>query len=223
MKTKVATLLAFTCVVWTAYAKPPEPTPEPPAAEQEEEAVPITENNVIFFYEAFAEIPSPIETVAMTYSQEYRQATNEFAKVEILKKVDPVIRRKIEEAKEPQQVLVRFNWTVPTYDFSRQGFATGISDSTYFPFSAYAVACKGRMKPFTFLPISQTAAAAFESELGRSRKGRCEIVGYCFSGEEAKDDYSSHKTLYIKPIRVSFYLGSGQLLGTLTAPTTTAK
>ena len=226
MKTKIASLLAFTCVVWTAYPKPPETTPGPAATEQEEEAVRITDNNVIFFYEAFADIPSPIETVAMAYSQEYRQATNEFAKVEILKKVDPVIRRKIEQAKEPQEVFLRINWSVPTYDFSRQGFATGLSASSFVEFSAgnqaYAVTYKG-MKPFTFLSISQAGAAAFERELGQSREGHCEIVGHFVSAEEVQLGYSVRKTVYLKPVRISFYLRSGHLLGTLTAPTTTAK
>jgi hypothetical protein len=226
MKTRIISLLAFTCVLCTAYSKPPEPAANPEAAESEEEVVPITNSNVIFFYEAFADIPSPIETVAMAYSQEYREATNEFAKVEVLKKVDPVIRRKIDQAKESQEVLLRINWRVPPYDFARQGFATGLSTSSFVEFSAgnqaYAVTYKG-MKPFTFLPITQAGAATFERELGQSREGHCEIVGHFVSAEEVGLDYAVRKTVYLKPVRISFYLRSGHLLGTLTAPTATAK
>lgn len=190
-------------------------------AGEETEAVRITDGNILFFYESHADLPSPGETVAKAYSQEYREANNEFTKADLLKKLLPVVERKIAEARETEEVMLRLRWEVPAYDFTKEGFPTGLSSSDFVPFSSggqeYAVGYKGT-KSFVFLPLPRATAAMFEKKLSHSRSGYLEIFGKIVSAEETSIGGYPRKVVYLKPARITFSLADGSPLGELPVP-----
>lgn len=191
-----------------------------PSTHADDDVVQLSESNVLFFYEAHADFRSTPESLTAAFSSDYRNAPNEFAKQSLLQTVQPVIERKVKEAGETRQVMLRVNWAVPEYDFKRQGFPTGISSSSFVTFQTggaqYAVAYKS-VKAFTFLPVPQAQAAAFANELSRSRDGYLEVVGEIVSGEEQLLNGNGYKTLYLRPSGMTFHLRSGAQIGSLQA------
>ena len=215
------TLLAT--LVWTVNGQNTTPNPAPPktADADEDEPVRLTDNNILFFYEANADIPSTMESVAKCFSADYRNAPTEFAKVDILKQISPVIDRKIADAKGTKAVMVSLSCQIPDYDFTRKGFATTMTVESFVPFNLnganYAVAFKG-IKNFTFLALPEERAAQYQGKLARSREGQVQIFGTISSAEEQTLNYGTRKTVFLKVRRLVFSLADGTTIGEITLP-----
>lgn len=150
---KIQAIIILALLHWTlpCHAQTSGPGAALKSAPDEEEAVQFTDNNILFFYEAYADIPSSMESLAKCYSPEYRNAPTEFAKVDILKQITPVIERKIREAKDTKTVMLSIRCRIPEYDFTRKGFATPITADNFVTFDlwggSYAVVYKGVSSP----------------------------------------------------------------------------
>jgi hypothetical protein len=185
--------------------------------ENSEDVVRLDASNIIFLYEAYADLPSTLERLAHAYSSDYREARDEFAKQQLLEKLKPVLTRKTKEAAELDSVMIRLRWSAPEYDFKRQGFTSGISSSSFVPFDvsgcAYAASYKG-VKPFSFVPVPEAEASSFSKILSHSRDGYLEIFGTVVSAEEVE----GRKTVVLKLKKVSCFLSKGQKLGEISLP-----
>ena len=220
---KIQIALVLALLHWTLPCSAQPSAPDAPAkkAADEDEAVRLTDNNILFFYEANADIPSPLESVAKSYSEQYRNAPTEFAKADVLKQITPVIERKIGEAKDTKDVMVSIGCRIADYDFARKGFDTTMTAESFVPFNLvggnYAVAFKG-IKKFSFLPLAEEKASQFQTKLARSRDGQVQIFGTVSGAEEQSLGGYERKTVFIKVHRLVFGLSDGTILGEINLP-----
>lgn len=174
-----------------------------------EEIPRISDTNIPYIYESRTELPSPIEALGNIYSAAYRDSRDEFTKQAMLDKIRPMIRRKIEDMKEVKQVIVRLVWSLPEYDFAKQGFATGLSSSQYVTWEVhgfrYTVAFRN-MKSFMFLSLAQDEAGRLGRLLSQSRAGAVEMVCALMGAEEEFDGGSNRKVVFVRPVSAAFYI-----------------
>lgn len=213
-------LLALLALAWTQAGFAEKPAVSA-AADDEDETVRLGDNNILFYYEANADIPSSNEVLTRTYSSEYRDARTEFEKVDIMQKVLPVIARKVAKAAEAREVMVRIHSQVPAYDFTRKGFSTGLNADTFIPFNLpgaeYAVVFKG-IKNYGFVAVPETAASRLQGRLAKNREGYLEIYGKLSGAEEQSLGSSLRKVVFVRPNRVAYFLQDGTPIGEIVPP-----
>ena len=80
-------------------------------------------NQVMFAYYAISNLPIDYEKIALSYSNEYRQTSDEFKKRDILNSLKPRIDAEISKAKEQRYWKVTQGANLSHFDFDKKTFA----------------------------------------------------------------------------------------------------
>lgn len=184
--------------------------------EEEAELLQITDNNILFVYEAHADIPSPREDLISFLSSEFRSAKDEFSRKGAYDRAVPILERRLKEASEAETVTFTIGVDIPVYDFNRGGFVLNVNSDTFYPFNVegrnYAIILKPSSK-FSFVPVSKERAQQLAKKLGASRRGYYEVYGTVRKAEELRLNHSITKTVVIRPQILKLYTDDKTLIG----------
>ena len=100
----------------------------------------ITETEVLFLYESRNKISMNMHDIAIQYSKEYRDATDEFSQQELSTKIYAEITQKINAAAAQEKVAFTTEIKISTYNFDTNSFETNVSASSIINFGYYALA-----------------------------------------------------------------------------------
>jgi hypothetical protein len=202
-----------------------------------DEASVIDDSHAPFVYEAKAEIPSPPEDLAGFVSSTYRSSADEFQQHELLQKIKPVIERRIAEARATKLFVVKLGYTLPKYDFDRQGFLTPVNETSYINFnnSAYILRFTN-WQEVDFIPFEESKARYLEPTLHGNRQATLRVYGTLKECREDSINGSDKKVIYLEATKAVLAVGAesrfaGQKLissdpdavGTPVPPTSTFK
>lgn len=179
------------------------------------EPVRLTDENAYLYYESRADIASPSHKLAEYLSQDYKNARDEFTKHDLLQKIEPVLAKKLIEAKDTKTVLLRVRGKLGDYDFNKKAFPTGFGETTFIPFSNDYAASFVNGNDIQFMEVNMEAARELSDELRKTRTATFDIVGSIVgAGEEAVNSWSSKKMLKVKIEKLSVKHKSGAQVGT---------
>ena len=170
----------------------------------------ITTQNAPIVYETKAEIPTPRELIAAAMSSDFNRLEDEFSKNDFLQKLNPVIDKKIAEAKALKDFDVIVGQDLAPYNFEHSGFPTGVSDSTFIPLGNYAVRFSN-FQSCTFIKIPVDNAKRFSTALRRSRVAKIAYMGSINKvTEENLNGYNQVKVIYLKVNQIQLSLPTGE-------------
>jgi hypothetical protein len=111
-------------------------------------------------------------------SADYRNATDEFQQRALLAKFKPVIDRRISEAKSSKLFVIKVGYSLPKYDFDKQGFPTGVGESffVYFSSTPYIVRFTN-WEQLDFVPIEESRARSLQPMLRSNRQATLRVYG----------------------------------------------
>ncbi len=143
--------------------------------------VQITEQSVVFLYEARAEVRVPVHKLAEVVSGDYRAAQDEFTRHELMRSIEPVIERRLEEARTADVVFLLTRSNLGEFDFEKGGFPTGVGDDTFWRMRSahpqdYVVRFRNAGN-LAFLPVSVDSARSLAGDLRTSRSAILTIHG----------------------------------------------
>ena len=180
------------------------------------EALRVTDENVPFIYEAHAVLPTPEHKLAAIISTDYARAKDEFTKHDLLQEIRPLLKKRIEDARAIESVVLRVGTNIGNYDFDSGSFPTGMGESSYIPFrNGYAVAFSNGTE-MTSLPVAIDKARSLSSALRGSRKAVIEIHGTVLGSEETSLSYSRSKVVNVRITKIEMSLRSGADVGSKT-------
>ncbi|WP_324171121.1 DUF4852 domain-containing protein [Sulfurimonas sp.] len=130
----------------------------------------LTDENIAFIYESRADLPITNENLVKTLSQEYKNARDEFTQYELMKKIKPVFKKKLTDAKANNSYFVKVGSTLGKYDFKNNTFSTGFSKDTYIPFkNGYALSFNN-VEDIANIKVAFVDAKRLSKKLQRNRK-----------------------------------------------------
>lgn len=177
------------------------------------DTVQFTSENVPFAYEINAEIPSPAESLAKIISRDYRNAPDEFTARELFDKIQPLIKKRLDAAKSVETWTLLIRDQLAPYDFSKAGFPTEISDTTFIPFdNGYAVMFSNG-PDFQFLSVPVESAKAMARKLQGNRSIEIKVDGKVVGSQEKALNYSDRKVVLVEITGVTITLEDGTLVG----------
>jgi hypothetical protein len=183
----------------------------------------LTDDLVPFVYESRTAIPTSDEKLAGYLSDEYLRAPDEFTKHDMLEKIKPVIKSKLDEAKSKKEYFLRVGTTLGQYDFDKKQFPSGLSSSTFIPFDNYSYVLDGHYavvfdnaKEIENIPLSLDAAKSLSGKLQQSRDITAVIYCRVLSAQEKKLNYRNFKVINTHVTKVEFLAGDGELISTVT-------
>ena len=169
----------------------------------------ITQNAPIV-YETKAEIPTPREVIAAAMSSDFNRLQDEFSKNDYLQKLNPVIDKKIAEAKSLKDFDVIVSQNLAPYNFEHNGFPTDVSDNTFIPLGNYAVRFSN-FQNCAFIKIPLENAKELSMTLRRSRDAKIAYIGTLEKvTEENLNGYNQVKVIYLKVNQIRLSLPTGQ-------------
>jgi hypothetical protein len=174
-----------------------------------DEASLIDDSRAPFVYEAKAEIPSPPEELVGFVSSTYRNSTDEFQQHSLLEKIKPVIDRRIAEARATKLFVVKLVYTLPKYDFDRQGFLTPVNETSYIYFnnSAYIVKFTN-WDEVDFIPFEESKARFLEPTLHGNRQATLRVYGTLKECREDNVNGSDKKIIYLEVAKAVLAVGA---------------
>lgn len=103
-----------------AIAAMPQGDPNTPLNQYKELS---SDNDIMFAYHALSSAPVDYDKILMSYSEDYRRATDEFKKQDILKALKPKVDQEITAAKNSRYLKMTWNgFNFKKYDFQAKGF-----------------------------------------------------------------------------------------------------
>ncbi len=179
------------------------------------EPVKVTDANAYIYYESRAEIPAPSDTLAGYMSKDYRNARDEFTKHDLLKKIGPVLSKKMSEAKSTETVLLRVRGKLGNYNFDKSAFPTGFGEGTFIPFDHGYAASFVNGNDVEFIEVPVGSARKLSEKLRSSRTAVFDIVGSIVGAEEQKvNGWSTKKMIKVKIEKLTVKLKAGTNVGT---------
>ena len=173
---------------------------------------PVTEANILFLYEARAEIPAPHHKLAELISHEYRNARDEFTRHDLFQKIKPVIDRRLEEARSTSRVVVRVGAELADYQFEKGAFPSGFTESTYLRLRYPYQVRFANAPDFALLRVPVDDARELSGQLRESRRCTFAIEGTI--ARVAEIDWRN-KAVFVEAERVELHLQSGAKVTTL--------
>jgi len=83
-----------------------------------------SDNDIMFAYYALSSLPVDYDKILMSYSEDYRRASDEFKKQDILKALKPKVDQEIATAKTARYLKMTWNYfQLGKYDFNDKGFS----------------------------------------------------------------------------------------------------
>ncbi|MBK9990661.1 MAG: DUF4852 domain-containing protein [Verrucomicrobia bacterium] len=177
------------------------------------QAVRLSDDNAPFVYEVKAEIPTPKETLAKILSNDYRNAPDEFTAHELFEKIEPVIDKRVAEAKTTKTWMIVIGAQLAAYDFKAKGFPSGFSESTFIPFNRGYAVMFSNASDFSLVPVDMATAKGLSSSLQRNREVSITVEGALISSKEKELNYSTNKVVFIEINKVTMKLRDGTVVG----------
>lgn len=158
----------------------------------------LSNDNIPYMYESRAAIAAPDHKMAELISVEYRRAKDEFTRHDLFKQIKPVLEDKLREGKNTKTVTLRIGTEIGEYDFEKTSFPTGLTETTFVPFSnGYAATfINGNKFANMFVPVDR--ARGFAPLLRKSRQGVMVIVADVVGTEEINLDWRHKKALKLR-------------------------
>ena len=186
----------------------------PPVAAATPERVSVSKDNIVFLYEARADLRAGDAELAAKGFSEYANARDEFSRHDILQRVKPIIEKRLAEAAATKLVYVDVATNIGSYDFERKAFPTGFSKGTFIPFhrQTYAVTFANGAD-LEYVPVPMESARSLSRELQRTRRGAAKIYGEIEGASEKTLNFSVKKTLTVRITKIELLSPSGALIG----------
>ena len=173
----------------------------------------VDDETLAFLYEARAEIRTPDQNLAKIMSTDYRNASDEFTRYDLMQQIAPVIERRIAEAADTTSVKILVGGRLEDYNFEQNAFPTGFSENTFIPYdNRYAITFINGADLQT-LSVPVESARTIAGELQRSRRAQFEIYGEIVGAREDTLNYTDRKVLEIRVTRLEVSLNSGTEVG----------
>lgn len=177
----------------------------------------LSKDNVVFLYEARAELRVRDEELAAKGFSEYANARDEFSRHDILQRVKPIIEKRLSEAAATKLVYVDVSTNIGSYDFERRAFPTGFSEGTFIPFHRQTYAVEfANGADIEFVPVPMESARSLSRELQRTRRGAAKIYGEIEGALEKTLNYTVKKTLTVRVTKIELMSPSGAVIGSKT-------
>lgn len=169
----------------------------------------LSDDNAFLYYESRAAVKAPDHKLAEFMSTDYRHAQDEFVKHDLMKKIKPVLHRKLDDAKNDDTVFVRVGTRLGEYDFNKGAFPTGFSETTFIPFdNGYALTFNNGEKA-AFIPVAIDRARALSGKLRRSRRATVILHVKLLGVEEKTFNWARKKSINSRITKMEVQLGSG--------------
>ena len=153
----------------------------------------------------------PWKEIAQNYP-EYRKASDEFARQDVLEKLKLRIEEQAKELMEGKKkslaIITRMD--IKEYDFDHAAFPLDFSENTYFSYASYpsvyediAVTFKNGSQ-FTMWPVSKEEARKITQQIGSGREVVATIEFIPVSAKSAKISYRDRMVIEVNIIKISF-------------------
>ncbi len=162
------------------------------------EEVTLADDNIPYLYESRSKIPAPDSKLAEIISVEYREARDEFTKRDLMKKIKHVLEEKFAQARATAEVVVRVNTNIGEYDFDKQAFPTGFTETTYIPFNNRYTAVFVNSEDLEFMPVPEEKARTWASVLGTNRQVTMVVKAKIVGTKEKQLDVFHDKVLTLQ-------------------------
>jgi hypothetical protein len=173
----------------------------------------LTDESVPFLYESRAEIKAPDTALAEYISTDYRSARDEFTKHDLFQQIKPILDKKLKEAKESKNVVLRIGARLGDYDFDKKAFSTGFGEATFIPFdNGYAVTFING-EQIEMLQVPMASAKSLSSSLQKSREAKFDVYGEIVGAKEESINYFTKKAIKVKITKLRVTLQSGMKVG----------
>lgn len=138
------------------------------------------DNDIMFVYYALSSLPVDYDKVLMSYSDDYRRASDEFKKQDILKALKPKLDQEIAAAKNARYLKMTWdNFSLRKYDFQAKGFPNELSNGSNLGWGAYRLAFTNGDN-FKFYKVEDEAKARMIEEK-RSKYETLNLVVYVYA------------------------------------------
>ena len=176
----------------------------------------INDENIPFLYESRADIPSPDHKIAALISSEYKNAGDEFTRHDLFKKILPVLKKRMKEAKATNKVTLIIGGKLGEYDFDKGAFSTGFGERTYMTFKhGYGVSFTNGSK-IKFLPVDMAQARGLAGHLRDGRDATFIVNATVVESKEESLGWGVNKVLKVKVDTIEVSLKSGAEVGSKT-------
>lgn len=159
-----------------------------------------SDNDIMFAYYALSSIPVDYDKVLMSYSEDYRRASDEFKKQDTLKALEPKIDQEIAVAKNSRYLKMTWNgFRLNKYDFQAKGFpqdSLGNSSSLGWQSNGYRLAFTNGDN-FKLFKIEDEAKARLIEEK-RSKYEQFDLVIYVYAQDaDLNNKYVKTQVMHI--------------------------
>lgn len=142
-----------------------------------------SDSDIMFAYFALSSIPVDYDKVLMSYSNDYRLASDEFKKQDILNALKPKVDQEIAAAKNSRYLKMTWNgFRLNKYDFQAKGFPQdALSESSHLGWESYGYRLAfTNGDSFKFFKVNDEAKARVIEEK-RSKYEQFDLVLYVYA------------------------------------------
>lgn len=210
--TSLAILVAF--MPLTARSQTPQTEADAIGATKGgESAVIINGDNAAFAYEMKTEISTPKESLAKILSSDYRDAPDEFTAKELFGKLEPVIDKRLAEAKKTKLWSVDIRAQLSEYDFKTSGFPTNLAASTFLTYDPNYAVRFSNSPEFGSLPVALDEAKHLANKLQKDRTINLIVEGAITEAKEQTLNRYARKVIIMKISRITMKLTDETVIG----------
>ena len=204
-------------------------SPDVPTTSENQTPTRITHENISFVYESRVSTPEPDEWFMRLISADYRSASDEFTRRRLADQLQPVIDRRLREARAVSRISVEVTYALGEYDFERSAFPTSAISEYVTNYDranwSSSVSRKGYSLEFTnaedfaFVPVAEDfAQELITGEMRDSRRVELIVTGTIVRAAvvvERSNGYIPLNTLFVRAEQVDVTLQSGTIVRTL--------
>lgn len=165
-----------------------------------------------FLYYKISHLPIPWDHFANHFA-EYRDAKDEFQRLDVLEKIKPVLEKKRNKVNSSNSFIVKFKSRLGDYNFQNNGFPTSISIGTFIPMMNYRSNVKGpdfairfvNGQEFSYLKLDPQEARKKVIALRDSREVIIEIEYEPHGAGEDLIDFREYRVIDVKIKKLRAY------------------
>jgi len=144
---------------------------------QDDDTPAITPSTAPYIFDAFAAKPRGDAYIAGIVSQDFKSAPDEFSQWDYFQKLQPVIQRKIKDAKAAGSFRLKVGGDLERYNFDNMSFPTGYDTNAIITLGNLSYSVKFvNVTDFAFIPVPIESARKFQVQLRESRAVTFEVV-----------------------------------------------
>ena len=179
------------------------------ASVKKEKVVTLSHDTVVWAYEARAELPSTDKKLAEYVSSDYSNAEDEFERQELLEKIKPIIKKRIQEASKQEVYTIVLDKYLNEYDFQQKGFPTEVGEGSFVTHGNVYATLFANPEGLDFIRVNKEDAKKLMKSL-TNRKYKVEITGTIDAVKEMALNGYRYKTIQLWPTKMVIYGGKNQ-------------